>query len=77
MALMGLTQILGFGTTLYLPAVLARPIAADTGWSLGSVVAGLSGALLIAGFASPRTGRWIDEYGGRCWRRPRWCWRPA
>ncbi len=65
MALMGLTQILGFGTTLYLPAVLARPIAADTGWSLGSVVAGLSGALLIAGFASPRTGRWIDEYGGR------------
>lgn len=65
MAFMGATQILGWATTLYLPAVLASPIAADTGWALGSVVAGLSGALLIAGCSAPRVGRWIDEYGGR------------
>lgn len=65
MALMGATQILAWATTLYLPAVLAGPIAADTGWPLGSVVGGLSGALLIAGFSAPKVGRWIDECGGR------------
>ncbi|WP_137127331.1 hypothetical protein [Roseomonas sp. HF4] len=31
----GLGQILSWGSTDYLPAVLAVPIAADTGWSLG------------------------------------------
>lgn len=65
MVVMGITQILGWATTLYLPAVLAGPISNDTGWPLGSVVTGLSGALLIAGFSSPKAGRWIDEYGGR------------
>ncbi len=65
MAVIGITQILGWATTLYLPAVLAVPIANDTGWPLGSVIAGLSGALLIAGFSSPKAGRWIDEHGGR------------
>lgn len=65
MVVMGITQILGWATTLYLPAVLAGPISNDTGWPLGSVVAGLSGALLIAGFSSPKAGRWIDQYGGR------------
>lgn len=65
MAFMGITQILAWATSLYLPAVLAGPISNDTGWALGSVVAGLSGALLIAGFSAPKAGRWIDEYGGR------------
>ena len=65
MTIMGITQILGWATSLYLPAVLAGPISHDTGWPLGGVVAGLSGALLIAGFSAPKAGRWIDEYGGR------------
>src|SRR5690606_9348080 len=38
----GLTQILAWGSTFYLPAVLATPIARDSGWSLSRVVAGLS-----------------------------------
>jgi MFS family permease len=62
---MGSTQILGFGTTYYLPAVLAAPISRDTGWGLGSVVAGLSLGFLVAGFGSPRVGRLIDRFGGR------------
>ncbi|MGX5800570.1 hypothetical protein ACWGS9_04930 [Bradyrhizobium sp. Arg314] len=30
---LGVTQILAWGSSYYLPAVLAQPIAKDTGWS--------------------------------------------
>ncbi|TIW00317.1 MAG: MFS transporter [Mesorhizobium sp.] len=62
---LGVTQILAWGSSFYLPAVLAAPIAADTGWSLASVVAGLSCGLLLAGLVSPITGRLIQRHGGR------------
>jgi MFS family permease len=62
---LGLTQILAWGSTYYLPTVLAKPIAADTGWSLTWVVAGLSLGLLIAGLAAPFVGRKIHDLGGR------------
>lgn len=62
---LGITQILAWGSSYYLPAVLAGPIAADTGWSLPWVVAGLSFGLLVAGLASAQTGRLIQHYGGR------------
>ena len=45
--------------------MLAQPIAADTGWSLGWVVGGLSVGLLAAGLVAPRVGRTIDAKGGR------------
>jgi MFS family permease len=62
---LGITQILAWGSSFYLPAVLAQPIAADTGWSLGWVVGGLSVGLLAAGLVAPRVGRTIDRKGGR------------
>ena len=62
---LGITQILAWGSSFYLPAVLAKPIAADTGWSLGWVVGGLSVGLLAAGLISPNVGRTIDAKGGR------------
>ena len=62
---LGITQIFAWGCSFYLPAVLARPIAADTGWSLGWVVGGLSVGLLAAGLVAPRVGRTIDARGGR------------
>ncbi len=62
---LGITQILAWGSSFYLPAVLAQPIAADTGWSLGWVVGGLSVGLLAAGLVAPRVGRTIDARGGR------------
>lgn len=62
---LGVTQILGWGSTYYLPAVLARPIADDTGWGLSWVVGGLSLGMLVAGLASPRVGRTIERRGGR------------
>lgn len=62
---LGVTQILAWGSSYYLPAVLAQPIATDTGWSLTWVVGGLSLGLLIAGLVSPFVGRLIHRYGGR------------
>ena len=60
-----MTQILAWGSTYYLPAVLAVPIAASTGWSLGWVIGGLSLGLLAAGVVSPVVGRAIARRGGR------------
>ncbi len=62
---LGLTQIFAWGSSYYLPAVLAKPIAAETGWSLAWVVGGLSLGLLIAGLVSPWIGRAISQRGGR------------
>jgi MFS family permease len=64
-AALGVTQIFAWGSSYYLPAVLARPIAADTGWPFPWVVGGLSLGLLAAGLASPRVGRMIERHGGR------------
>jgi MFS family permease len=62
---LGVTQILAWGSSYYLLAVLAKPIAADTGWPFGWVVGGLSLGLLVAGIVSPRVGRSIQRLGGR------------
>lgn len=64
-AALGVVQILAWGSSFYIPAVLAGPIVADTGWSLGWVVGGVSIGLLVAGLISPRVGSLIDKRGGR------------
>jgi predicted MFS family arabinose efflux permease len=62
---LGVTQILAWGSSFYLPAVLADPIAYDTGWPMSWVIGGLSIGLLISGLVSPLVGRRIHELGGR------------
>ena len=62
---LGITQILGYGTSFYFPAVLAPPIVADTGWSLGFVVSGTSIGLLVAGLITPKACTIIEAHGGR------------
>jgi len=64
-AALGIAQILSWGASYYLPAILARPIAADMGWPLAWVVGGLSLGLLVAGLAAIRVGRAIERHGGR------------
>ncbi|MEP9354671.1 MFS transporter [Xanthobacter sp. KR7-65] len=60
-----MVQILTWGSSYYLLAVLAAPIAADTGWSLPWIMGSLSLGLLMAGLASPRVGLLIGAHGGR------------
>ena len=62
---LGVAQILAWGSSYYLPAVLAKPIATDTGWSLTWVVGGLSAGLLASGIVSSVTGGLIQRKGGR------------
>lgn len=62
---MGVTQVLAWGSTYFLPAVLAAPIARDTNWSITSVVGGLSWGMVVAGATSPSVGHYIDRHGGR------------
>jgi MFS family permease len=63
--LLGMAQILSWGSSYYLLAVLAKPISTDTGWSLPWVVGGGSIGLLCSGLAAPFVGRMIDRFGGR------------
>jgi predicted MFS family arabinose efflux permease len=62
---LGVTQILAWGSTFYLLAVLAPYIARDTGWTYDRVVIGASVGLFVAGIVSPRVGRFISSHGGR------------
>ncbi len=64
-AALGILQILAWGSSFYLPAVLAGPIAAGTGWPLAWVVGGLALGLLAAAAASPHVGAAIHRHGGR------------
>jgi predicted MFS family arabinose efflux permease len=62
---LGVVQILTWGSSFYLPAVVAGPIADETGWPLSRVVGGLSLGLLVAAAASPHVGTTIHRHGGR------------
>ena len=62
---LGIGQVLVWGSSYYLPAVLAKPIADATGWPLSWVIGGLSLGLLVSGLVSPKVGDLIEQYGGR------------
>ncbi len=59
------TQVLGWGTTLYLPSILDRAIARDLGLGREVIYGGITVMLFVAALAGPRFGRWIDEGGAR------------
>jgi hypothetical protein len=62
---LGCTQIIAWGTTLYVLGVLGRPIAADTGWGQSLVFGGLTIGLLVSSAVSTSVGRLLDRRGGR------------
>jgi MFS family permease len=64
-ATLGTLQILAWGSTFYLLAVLAPSIVRDTNWPYQWVMAGVSIGLFVAGVVSPRVGRAINAHGGR------------
>lgn len=64
-AALGSAQTLAWGSSYYLPAVLAVPVAKDLGVATPTVFAAFSWALLVSAFVGPRAGRTIDRWGGR------------
>ena len=62
---LGTAQMLAWGSTYYLPAILAAPMARDLGVSVATVFAAFSVGLVISAFLGPRAGRAIDASGGR------------
>lgn len=64
-AALGTAQTLAWGSSYYLPAILADPIARDLGISSNWFFAAFSGSLVISGLLGPRVGRQIDRMGGR------------
>ena len=62
---LGTTQTLAWASSMYLPAILADPIARDLGVSSNWVFAAFSAALVISASLGPRIGRQIDLVGGR------------
>ena len=62
---LGLAQTLAWGSSYYLPAILAGPIGDGVGVPRSWVFGALSSALLIAAFAGPAVGRVVDRRGGR------------
>ncbi|MDP3160525.1 MAG: MFS transporter [Reyranella sp.] len=62
---LGITQITAWGTSYYCLGVLAKPISAETGWSIGTIFLGFSVALVTMGLISTSVGRLIDRIGAR------------
>jgi MFS family permease len=61
---LGVTQILSWGTIYYTPVLILPLVAQDRGWSISFAMGGFSVGLLFAGLVSPRVGRAIDRFGG-------------
>jgi MFS family permease len=61
---LGVTQILSWGTIFYTPVLIVPLVAQDRGWSMSFAMGGFSVGLLVAGLAAPTVGRAIDRYGG-------------
>jgi MFS family permease len=63
-AVLGVRQIIAWGTIFYSPVLTVPLIAADRGWSLSFTMAGFSLALLTAGTVSRFVGTMVDRHGG-------------
>jgi MFS family permease len=61
---LGVTEILAWGTIFYPPVLTVPLIAQERGWSMTFAMGGFSLALLTAGLVSPRVGMLIDRHGG-------------
>ena len=62
---LGTAQTLAWGSSYYLPAILADPIAHDLRISSNWFFAAFSTSLVISGLLGPRVGKEIDRVGGR------------
>jgi MFS family permease len=61
--LLGLTQIIGYGTLYYGFATLAEDMATSLGWSVSWVFGAFSISLIAGAVIAPAIGRRIDRHG--------------
>ena len=64
-AALEMAQTLAWGSSYYLPAILADPIAQGLGLSRRTIFGLFSRALLLSAVLGPAVGRAIDNRGGR------------
>jgi MFS family permease len=64
-AALGVSQTIGFGSTYYLPAILADAMAAEMKVAPSWIFGAFTVSLLILAALGPASGRWIDRHGGR------------
>lgn len=62
---LGVSQIIAFGSSLYLLAILAEPISRSTGWTLSWIVGAMSIGLLASAVIYPWIGVQITHKGGK------------
>src|SRR5262245_55424674 len=60
---LGVTQILSWGTIFYTPVLIVPLIAADRGWSISFAMGGFSVGLLIAVLVAPYVRLLVDRFG--------------
>lgn len=63
-SVLGVTQIISWGSIFYTPVLIVPLIAAERGWSIAFTMGGFSFGLLVAGLSAPFVGRSIDRFGG-------------
>ena len=61
---LGVTQTIGYASSIYLPATLAEPMARSVGITPSVVFMALSAALLLQVVSGPWIGRLVDRRGG-------------
>jgi MFS family permease len=61
---LGVTQIISWGSIFYTPVLILPLVANERGWSISFAMGGFSVGLLVAGLTSPYMGRAIDRFGG-------------
>lgn len=61
----GMTQLINWGITFYMPGAFGTAVMADTGWSAVVTFSGLTVAMLVMGLVSPLTGLFVARAGGR------------
>ncbi|WP_366555796.1 MFS transporter [Aquibaculum sediminis] len=63
--MLGSAQTLAWGSSYYLPAILAVPMAEGLGLTAGWVFGAFSAALVLSALLGPLAGARIDRFGGR------------
>jgi len=60
----GSAQVISWGSSFYLPAIIAAPVAAELNLGVNGFFTAFTAALLVSALFGPRIGRLVDRHGG-------------